>query len=80
MVNKGDLGPGVVKCLQESGGRTSIVQLCRWVWKNYEQELRRLGDLFYTWQYDIRWAVHELRREGRLRPAEVSSRGIYELN
>jgi hypothetical protein len=46
---------------------------------NYENELRRSGDLFFTWQYDIRWVATQLRNKGILRAAESSPSGIWEL-
>lgn len=61
------------------GGSADIVEICREVWDRHEQDLRDAGSLFYTWQYDIRWAATALRQEGRLRPAEVSPRGVWEL-
>ena len=36
-------------------------------------------DLFYTWQYDFRWAATELRKEGIIRSADLSPKGIWEL-
>ena len=63
----------------EPEGSAGIVEICREVWDRHEQHLRDAGPLFYTWQYDIRWAATALRKEGRLRPAEVSPKGVWEL-
>jgi hypothetical protein len=49
------------------------------VWKNHENELRRSGDLFFTWQYDIRWTATQLRKEGVMRAANLSPKGTWEL-
>lgn len=35
--------------------------------------------MFYTWQYDVRWAATTLRRTGKLRAAEVLPSGVWEL-
>lgn len=48
-------------------------------WDHYEEELRRSGDLLYTWQYDIRWAATELRKTGFMIEATESPRGIWQL-
>jgi hypothetical protein len=69
----------VVDALRELGGSAALVDICRWVWDHKRQALKDSGDLFYTWQYDIRWAATQLRTEGRLRPASVSPRGVWEL-
>ena len=36
------------------------------------------GDIFYTWQYDIRWVGTELRKLGIMK--KDSKRGIWELS
>lgn len=54
MANRDILAEWLVEALDESSGSASIIELCKYVWKHYEYELRRSGDLFYTWQYDIR--------------------------
>ena len=53
--------------------------ICKYVWEHYSTNLENSGDLFYTWQYDIRWAATELRKTGRMKPAEQSPRGIWEI-
>jgi hypothetical protein len=79
MASKYDLAEWLVEALKANGGKGTIVTLCKQIWKNHENELRASGDLFYTWQYDVRWAANELRRTGRMKAVEVSSRGIWEL-
>jgi len=65
-----------LKCLD---GRGSITEICKYVWDNHEGELRNMGDAFYTWQYDIRWAATELRNNGIIKSASLSPKGIWEL-
>ncbi len=79
MTNKKDLRDWLIEALKENNGSASIVQVCKHVWDNYETELRKSGDLFFTWQYDIRWAAFQLRKEGIMRAAELSPKGIWEL-
>ena len=79
MATKVDLKHWLVEALKNAGGRDSVASICKHVWAAHEQDLRASGDLFYTWQYDIRWAAHSLRREGVLLPAESSPRGVWEL-
>ena len=63
------LMPWVVEALRELGGKGSVVDVSKVVWRRHETDLERLGDLFYTWQYDLRWAAQRLRATGVLRPA-----------
>jgi len=69
----------IVEYLEKKGKGAPIVEICKHVWNNHEEELRNMGDLFYTWQYDIRWAATELRKEGKLKDESISPRGIWEL-
>jgi hypothetical protein len=54
-------------------------KLMRLSWEKYKTDLENSGDLFYSWQYDIRWAATELRKSGRMKAADVSPRGIWEI-
>jgi hypothetical protein len=79
MANREYLGEWLVDALEASSGSASIIELCKYVWKHYEDELRRSGDLFYTWQYDIRWAATKLRKEGIMKASHLSPIGTWEL-
>ena len=79
MATKHDLGTWIVECLQTAGGSAPLIDICRYVWENHEVELRRSGDLFLTWQYDIRWAATALRHGGVLKGARNSPSGVWEL-
>ena len=61
------------------GGAATIVEVCECFWKQYNKELEKSEDLFYTWQYDIRWAATELRKVGTMLPADSSAKGIWKL-
>lgn len=58
--------PWVVEALEQLGGSGSVVEVSRVVWARHRDELEVHGDLFYTWQYDIRWAGQKLRDDGTL--------------
>lgn len=66
MAERSDLKLWVVEALRQLGGAGSIVQVCQRVWLVHEADLRGSGDLFFTWQYDIRWAAQYLRNVGLL--------------
>jgi hypothetical protein len=72
MITKQDLPNLVLEALHHLGGSGTVVDVAREVWQRHESELRASGDLFFTWQYDLRWAAQELRNESRLAP---TSRG-----
>jgi len=79
MAAKEDLKEWIVECLKQRGGSASLTDVSWHVWNNHQQALKESGDLFVTWQYVLRWAALELRKEGRLRAAEISPKGIWEL-
>ena len=69
MATKHDLRDWVIEALGALGGSGSVTAVSREVWDRHERELRESGDLFYTWQYDIRWAGQTLRNDQVLAPA-----------
>lgn len=79
MADKTDLREWLREALEAHGGRAGLIQLSRHIWKHHEDELRESGNLFYTWQYDVRWAATSLRHEGVMKPAKASAPGIWEL-
>ena len=79
MAKKEDLIDWLVEALKTHNGKATIIQVCEFVWDKYENELRSSGSLFYTWQYDIRWAATHLRKNNIMRSAKVSPTGLWEL-
>jgi len=79
MIAKPILKEWLIEVLENKNGKASIVDICKFVWEKHKEELENSGDLFYTWQYDIRWAATELRRIGKMKDAHISPEGIWEL-
>ena len=79
MADKHDLRDWLVEALKANGKSATIVDVCKYIWNKYEDELKASGDLFYTWQYDVRWAATELRKTGKMKPANISPQGVWEL-
>jgi len=48
MATKYDLRDWLVDALEENGGQASIVEVCKCIWENHQDELRASGDLFFT--------------------------------
>lgn len=78
MAKKEDLGQWILDALKANDGKASILDVCKYVWINHETELRS-SNLFYTWQYDIRWQATNLRKAGLVKQAEDSPKGIWEI-
>ena len=69
MATRDDLCDWVIEALKANGGRARIVEICKHIWEHHESDLRKSGDLFYTRQYDVRWAGQKLRDDGTLMTA-----------
>lgn len=74
MATKHDLRTWVLEALGDLGGSGSVTEVSRVVWSRHEQDLRESDNLFYTWQYDIRWAAQTLRNDRLLAPASRGDR------
>ncbi|WP_211108803.1 hypothetical protein [Azospirillum baldaniorum] len=79
MVHRSVLMDWVRDALVAHGGQARIVQVSKHIWENHEKKLRDSGELFYTWQYDFRWAAERLRKKKIMKPADESPKGIWEL-
>ena len=78
-MTKDDLKEAVIAAIRSKGGKAKLIDIAKHIWEHHEAELKASGDLFYRWQYEMRWAANILRHEGRLEAADVSPRGIWEL-
>lgn len=70
MADRSSLKGWVLTALRELDGEGKIVEVCKIVWRDHGDELEASGDLFFTWQYDIRWAAQDLRDNGYLAPVQ----------
>lgn len=59
-------------------GPSTVLAVSEWVWQHHEQELRSSGDLFFTWQYELRWAAQVLRDEGVLAPSQRGRAALWQ--
>lgn len=78
-MTKNDLPELLEATLISLGGSGTILEVCKKFWATYKDRLSPSDDLFYTWQYDIRWAATTLRKEGVMKDTALSSPGVWEL-
>lgn len=79
MAQRHDLDDWVREAIRDNGGRATLLEVAKHIWRHHERDLLTSGDLFFTWQYDMRWAANRLRRKGIMKPASVSPAGIWEI-
>jgi hypothetical protein len=79
MTTKLDLKEWIVEALKAHDGRAHFIDVAKFIWINYQDELQHAGDLFYTWQLEAQRAADDLRREGKLLPESMSARDSLQL-
>jgi len=79
MASRDDLEAWLQSALAALGGKAHVVEVCKEIWKTHGKEPQESVHLFYTWQYDIRWAANRLRRKKKMKPVEISPAGLREL-
>lgn len=65
MASKSDLQDWILEALQKLGPST-VTEVAKKIWADHEAELRQSGDLFFTWQYDMRWQAQKLQDQKKL--------------
>ncbi len=78
-MTKDELPDVVTKALRALGGTANVVEVAKEIWKQHETELSTSGDLFFTWQYDMRWAAQKLRDAGNLSHVRENGRSAWQL-
>jgi len=69
----------VYEGLEYYNGKANIIDIAKYIHKNYENLLKNSGDIYYSWQYDYRWAATQLRKEGKIKQSIECDRGIWEI-
>lgn len=62
------LRPWLREALQQLGSSAAAVDVARWVWAHHEADLRAAGDLFYTWQVELRACAEAMATEAAQAP------------
>tara|TARA_B100000941_G_C27957805_1_gene280008 strand:- start:113 stop:367 length:255 start_codon:yes stop_codon:yes gene_type:complete len=70
----------VKEALDALKGKAKLVDVTKKIWQLHKNEIENMGDLFYTWQYDIGWAAVQLRKNRIMKSTKLSQRGVWELN
>ncbi|MDY4299416.1 hypothetical protein SO486_05330 [Pseudomonas salmasensis] len=79
MATRENMKKWVVEALTSVGGTAWPKDVAKYVWDNYEIEIRGSGSLLYTWQYDARWAATAMRKAGVLKAVHGRTDLSWEL-
>lgn len=74
-----DLPAALYVVMKKMGGEGTLLDICKEFWNQFESDLQNSGDLFYTWQYDIRWAATTLRKLGKMEDASNCEKGVWKI-
>lgn len=77
MAKRSDLQEWILEALIALGGKALISDVAEVIWNKHKSELERSGKLFFTWQYDMRWAAMKLRKSGKLAASNKTPRGTW---
>jgi hypothetical protein len=77
-ITKKDFSEIIHEILKENRDSMNVLQISKEIWKKHSVRLYE-SDIFYTWQYDFRWAGTELRKKGIMKPSSECSKGFWEL-
>ena len=80
MATRESMKDWVISALKMYNGKAWPKDVAKYIWLNYEEQIRNSGSLLWTWQYDARWAAQSLRNEGILKPVNRRTDLPWELN
>jgi len=63
MKDKDFLCKCIHECLKKHNGSASILEIAKYLDKNHIKDFKDRGNLYYSWQYDFRWAATHLRKK-----------------
>src|SRR5665213_4340353 len=78
-LERSDLVEMVKQALKKLGGEGTVVEVAREIWSANRAQIEASGDLFYTWQYDMRWACQKLRDRKEATIGGTKSRNSWRL-
>jgi hypothetical protein len=78
-VSRKEFSPWVIAALENHSGTANIFQISKYVWDNYHHIISQDSKMLYTWQYELRWAIQNLKKELKIQHKEKSIRGTWEL-
>ena len=53
----------VFEALKNLGGKATLIDTGKEIWKLHENDIKRSGDETFTWQYDYRWELQNLEKK-----------------
>lgn len=79
MTADADLERWILDALRAHAGEASIVQIAKHIWSYHEADLRKSEELFFTWQYRMRWAGQHLQKQERIKKAKRGAKANWVL-
>lgn len=74
--------PWVFDALKTLGGTAQLVQVAEYIWDNHSSTITSDKKMLLTWQYEMRWAATQLRKQGIMNkntasePWSLSTKGM----
>lgn len=77
MVSKKEYAEWIMEAIDSHNGSATVLDVSKYIWDHYQKALEADEEDFYKWQYKMRWAAMTLRKEGKIKPAESSRKGVW---
>jgi len=71
----------ILEALKDLGGSAHYVIVAKKIWELHKSQFSETDDMFFKWQYEMRWASQALRNEGLLQKHNTSGlpKGVWKL-
>lgn len=79
MTNNESLQDWINDALSSLGGEGTIIDIAKYIWTHHERDLREKDDLFFTWQYQMRWAAQHMQKDKKLLKTKSGNKAIWKL-
>jgi hypothetical protein len=80
IIKRKDLTGILEEALISLGGEGKIVEICEYIWFKHKDDLFASGDIFYTWQYDLRMSAKEtLKAKGKVITLKDGKKSVWKL-
>jgi len=69
----------ILDALKDHRGSATIVEMAKHIWTHHESDLRSSDEMFFTWQYRMRWAGTRLSKAGKINKGKDGIRARWQL-
>ena len=69
----------LIDALKHFKGPTLILDVSKYIWNKYEDDIRKSDEMLYKWQYKLRWAATMLHQKGTITMDKKGTYGLWAI-